>query len=101
MAVPTRGGPLKKLCNGSCGVTWSDDGRFLYVFAGNTLALPIREGRSLPTVPAAGISVGNVPNDLPGSTVIPSIQVVARSDPSTYLFTRIELRANLFRIPLR
>src|SRR5262249_54561529 len=70
VAVPTHGGSLKKLCNGACKVNWSTDGRFLYVFAGHTLVLPILAGQSLPDVPAAGISAGNVPSNLPGSTVI-------------------------------
>ena len=100
MAIPMRGGPMKKLCNGACRVSWSVDGTFLYVFAGQTLVLPIAAGQSLPELPASGISVGDVPNDLPVKAVIAESSVVSRSDPSTYLFTRVELRANLFRIPL-
>jgi serine/threonine protein kinase/Tol biopolymer transport system component len=100
IAIPTHGGSPKNLCNTACEVRWSTDGRFLYVVGPQTLALRIPAGQSLPDLPAAGVNVGEVPKDLPGSTMIAVRGVVSRSDPSTYLFTRVELRANLFRIPL-
>jgi hypothetical protein len=64
------------------------------------LALPIPAGQALPNVPPAGLSAANISNDLPGSKVIAARVAVSRSDPSTYVFTRVELRANLFLIPL-
>jgi Tol biopolymer transport system component len=100
MAIPVSGGTTTKLCNGSCLVTWSLDGRFLYVGTAQTVVLSIPPGRSLPVLPAAGISVGDVQNDVRGAQHIAEGRVVSRSGPSTYLFTRVELHANLFRIPL-
>ena len=100
MAVPVDGGPMTKLCNGACAVSWSLDGRFLYVGTDQTVALPIPAGRTLPELPTSGVSVGDTRNDFVGAKLIPERGVTSRSDPSTYLFTRVELRANLFRIPL-
>jgi hypothetical protein len=91
---------MVKLCNGACFVRWSGDGKFLYVSTDRTYALPIDSGRSLPNLPPSGISVGEVANNLPGAQVIAEAFVVPGSSPSTFLFTRVELRANLFRIPL-
>jgi hypothetical protein len=101
MAIPIHGGSPKKLCNVACEVRWSNDGRFLdLTIAAQTLVLPIPAGQSLPELPDAGVSVGEGPSDRRGSTAIALRGIVSRSDPSTYLFTRVELRANLFRIPL-
>jgi Tol biopolymer transport system component len=100
MAIPVGGGSMTKLCNGSCPVSWSLDGRFLYVSRGRTVVLPIAAGRSLPDMPASGVSVGDDNSALPRAQVLAEYRVTSRSDPSSYLFTRAELRANLFRIPL-
>jgi serine/threonine protein kinase len=102
MAIPLRGGPMRKVCNGGCRVSWSVDGRFLVVYSGasHVIMLPIPSGRSLPDLPQMGVSVGDVPNQFPNARTIPENGVSPGPDPSTYLFTRAELHANLFRIPL-
>lgn len=100
MAIPVGGGPMRNLCNSACRVVWSVDGRFLYLTVGQVLALPIAAGHALPDLPSTGVSAGDVPNQLPNMRLIAERGVVARSDPSTYLFTRVDLRANLFQIPL-
>ena len=92
---------MRKLCNGACRMNWSGNRRLLTVdFAGRTLVLPIAAGRSLPDLPSSGISVGDVPNDLTNARIIEQNGVSIAADLSTYLFTRAELRANLFQIPV-
>jgi Tol biopolymer transport system component len=102
MAIPVHGGSVRKLCNGSCPIRWSTDGRFVYVAGGTnqTYALPIPVGKTLPDLPDSGVSVGEIPNALPSARVIPEAPVTPGDDPGTYLFAKTELHANLFRIPL-
>jgi serine/threonine protein kinase/Tol biopolymer transport system component len=102
MAISVHSGQMIKLCNGACRVSWSLDGRFLQVgwSFSQTMVLPIPAGRSLPNLPASGISVGDEPNDVPGARILGEEGVAIASDSSTYLFTKSELHANLYRIPL-
>jgi serine/threonine protein kinase/Tol biopolymer transport system component len=101
MAVSTRRGvPMRKLCNGACPVAWSMDGRFLYIGGAKTVVLPIPEGRSLPDLPNEGVTPGILPGNIPNAQLLPQGDVSAISDPSRYIFPYVELRANIFRIPL-
>jgi serine/threonine protein kinase/Tol biopolymer transport system component len=101
MAVSTRRGvPMRKLCNGACLVSWSMDGRFLYFGNAQTVVLPIPEGRSLPDLPIDGVTPNIVPDNIPNARLLPQYDVSAVSDPSRYIFPHVELRANIFRIPL-
>ena len=108
LAVPTHGGVPKTICY-VCSATWSADGQFFYVgsdrsalptSAGKTLAIPVRAGRSLPDLPAAGISLADGAVGLPGAMTIDDAFILPGPDPSTYLFTRADSQRNLFRIPL-
>ena len=68
---------------------------------GTTLAIPVPAGKSLPDLPAAGISVTDEAVGLRGVVTIGEGLIVPGPDPSTYLFTRTDSQRNLFRIPLR
>ena len=108
LAVPIHGGVPKIICY-VCSATWSTDGKFFYVgsdrsafptSAGRTLAIPVPAGRSLPGLPAAGISLADGAVGLPGALAIEDAFILPGPDPSTYLFTRTDSQRNLFRIPL-
>ena len=106
LAVPIHGGVPRIICY-VCSATWSTDGKFFYVAtsafptsAGKTLAIPVPDGKSLPDLPAAGISVADGAVGLPGAVTIEDGLIVPGPDPSTYLFTRTDSQRNLFRIPL-
>ena len=108
LAVPIHGGVPKIICY-TCSATWSPDGKFFYVgsdrsasatSAGKTLAIPVPAGKSLPDLPAAGISVADGAAGLPGAVTIEDGLISPGPDPSTYLFTRTDSQRNLFRIPL-
>jgi hypothetical protein len=108
LAVPVNGGASRVICY-ACWATWSADGKFFYVgsnqsasatSAGKTLAIPVPAGKSLPDLPAAGISVADGAVGLRGAVTIEGGLIVPGPDPSTYLFTRADSQRNLFRIPL-
>jgi serine/threonine protein kinase/Tol biopolymer transport system component len=109
LAVPINGGAARIICF-ACSATWSADGKFFYVAslqsasatsAGKTLAIPVPAGKSLPDLPAEGISVADEVAGLRGAVTIGEGLIVPGPDPSTYLFTRADSQRNLFRIPLR
>jgi Tol biopolymer transport system component len=101
VAIPVHGGPLRRICRATCRSSWSSDGRFFYAAVGDqTRVIPVPAGKSLPDLPASGLSVENAPDEPHGARNIQRDGVVLGPDPSTYVFRRTELHANLFRIPL-
>jgi len=108
VAVPVHGGAAKKVCGGNCTSIWSSDGRLFYVAIdppsqtspGGTLAIPVPAGKSLPDLLASGIDPAASEVVLPGARVIEHRLVSPGPDSSTCLFTKTDLRRNLFRIPL-
>jgi hypothetical protein len=107
LAIPIHGGAPKIICN-VCSATWSTDGKFFYVgsnlsafgSAGKTLAIPVPVGKSLPDLPAAGISVADWSGVMPGAMTVENGVISPGPDPSTYVFTRADSQRNLFRVPL-
>ena len=100
VAIAVHGDAVQRICAGTCSVRWSADGRFFSVGVGGTWVIPVPAGKALPLLPPAGISEHDTPDTLPGARTISSAGVSIGSDPSTYVFRRTELHANLFRIPL-
>jgi Tol biopolymer transport system component len=103
---------------GLCESTWSSDGRYFYVAIersaawspraswalagssiGETLAIPVPPGRSVPEF-AAGPIDQNALRQLKGARVIPRGAMAPGRDPSTYVFAKTDLQRNLYRIPL-
>jgi Tol biopolymer transport system component len=109
LAVPVNGGPPTTICHGYCWATWAPNGRFFYVPVGAaglsapsaTLVFPVPEGRSLPELPTETINRNLLYPNLPGSHMINQGLVAPGSDPSRYVFTKVEFHRNLFRIPIR
>jgi len=109
VAMGTHSSDSQRICAFFCAIRWSPDGKFLYLdpdisgnsSPGKTFVLPIPAGRSLPDLPASGISS---PADLPR---IPGVRIIERSGispgpgPSTYVFAKKGFEGNLFRIALR
>jgi hypothetical protein len=61
-----------------------------------TLAIPVPAGKSLPNLPASEIDLS-----APRATrLIEHGSISPGPDPSTYVFTKTDLRHNLFRVPL-
>jgi Tol biopolymer transport system component len=100
VAIPVRGGPVRRICGEGCPSTWSSNGKFFYVDLGQTRVFPVPAGKSLPEFPASGISINDKPDKLHGEQAIEHRDVFLGSNPSMYVFRTTELHANLFRIPL-
>jgi hypothetical protein len=107
-AVPLGGGPSTTVCVGYCSITWSPDGRVLYVPVGaqglslptGTLVFALAEGKLLPELPAGQIDANVAYAEFSGAHVIGQGLVAPGSDPSRYVFTKVDFHRNLFRIPL-
>ncbi len=109
IAVPIAGGPARQICR-ACSAAWSPDGKYFYVAfnlpcgmnpSGQTLAIPVPPGETLPALPAAGISTEAEGLAIPGARVIDEGDIIARPDPATYAYVKSTVHANLFRIHLR
>jgi hypothetical protein len=109
LAVPIHGGAPRKVCAANCRAVWSSDGKFFYVMSadsasttssGNTFAIPVPAGKSLPDLPASGSDLAAGGAGLPGTRLIEQGSLSPGADPSTYVFTKTDLQRNLFRIPL-
>jgi Tol biopolymer transport system component len=101
VAIPVHGGPRIRICGANCSSSWSSNGKFFYAALGvRTRVIPAPAGKSLPDLPASGLSGENKPDERHGARDLPYGGVGLGPDPSTYVFQRTELHANLFRIPL-
>lgn len=108
IAVPTEGGPPRRICSDSCPVAWAPDGRFLYVgiapnsrtSAGKTVAIPVAPGESLPNLPPSGIRGLDDAAAFPGSRIIDAWNISPGSDPSIFAYVKTTVHRNLYRIPV-
>jgi Tol biopolymer transport system component len=103
VAVPVHGGASRTLCAEFCRGGWSPDGKVLYLVHGETLlTIRLADGKSLPDLPGSGLLSAAGWVEMPGATVgpLPGVDVAPGPNFSTYVFTKTDLRRNLFRIPL-
>jgi len=108
MAIPAGGGSPRRLCAIYCIVSWSSDGRFLFLSStspsqanpGQTLVLPLGPGEELPALPPGGIdSLANA-IAVPGAQTIPRGELVPGRDPQHYAYINASVHRNLYRITL-
>jgi Tol biopolymer transport system component/DNA-binding winged helix-turn-helix (wHTH) protein len=108
VAIPVDGGSAKRVCESFCVPTWSTDGRFLYLAiqsatrssAGETLAIPVGPGESLPNLPSTGIPVLSETSIVKGSQLVPRDDVIPGRDPSHYAYANNTVHRNLYRISI-
>ena len=101
VALPVRGGPVRRICGVTCPSSWSSNGKFFYVQIGErTLVFPVPAGKELPNIPLTGLGPNDKADERGGTRILDDSDVSLGPDPSTYVFRRTELRANLFRIPM-
>ena len=85
-------------------VSWSRDGRFLYVhFAWTTretYAVPLHSGQILPPMSTGGIHSAEEAAALPGAQRIPQLRAFVGDDPSVYAFMRNTSQRNIYRVPV-
>jgi hypothetical protein len=91
-AIPIQGGDSREICDPSCPVAWAPNGKFFYVgverdsrtSAGQTLAIPVPPGETLPTLPAAGIRHIEDARALPGARIVDGYRIAPGADPSVF-----------------
>jgi Tol biopolymer transport system component len=111
-AFPAGGGAPTQLCS-SCSppqgtdpkppdMVWTPDGKFVYLkFGGSTYAIPLRPGRLMPVIPAAGVQSKDAVAALPGARLISEQDYVFPGpNPSVYAFTKVATQRNIYRVPV-
>ncbi len=111
---PTAGGAATLLCTGCGGagaeergvtppyVSWSGDGKELYLYSDRTLrtfAVPLKSGRPAPSLPPSGIKWRTVPPDLAGVRTIPHPRAFMSRNPGVYAYPQVSTHRNIYRIP--
>ena len=83
-------------------VTWSPDGKFIYLYLWGlaTYAVPLRPGRMLPPLPAAGIRSAQDAAGLPGAQAFPVPGAFPGPDRSIYAYTKVSAPRNIYRAPV-
>jgi eukaryotic-like serine/threonine-protein kinase len=107
VAFPTAGGSPVRLCDNSCRVDWTPDGKSLVIRFGvassappsKTVVVTLESGMTLPPWPSRGI---RSPADLGNLRITREIDGwVYPSDTGTaYVFTRSTTQRNIHRVPL-
>jgi len=113
LAVPLDGGPVRRICPGTCGVRWSPDGANMYItpFADSTrktIAIPVPKGESMPVLPVAGVQSVTDAATLSDSSLVDfalfgaSIgnDVAPGQEMGTFAYARTVSHRNLFRVQL-
>jgi Tol biopolymer transport system component len=85
-------------------VTWSKDGRFLYLHETGlrqTFAVPLRTGEAVPRLPPSGIpSPAMGLGSIPGMKMLPQERAFGGPNTETYAFVRVTTQRNIYRIPV-
>ena len=114
LAVPLDGGPVRRICPGTCGVRWSPDGATMYISpladsANRTIAIPVPKGESMPVLPVAGVQAVADASTIPGSRLVDFALFNASSsgndvapglEMGTFAYARTISHRNLFRVQL-
>ena len=115
LAVPLDGGPVRRVCPGSCQVRWSPDGATMYItpLSGErrqmTIAIPVPKGKSMPVLPAAGVQSAEDGAAIPDSGLVDFAlfggssgvnDIAPGQEMGTFAYARTSSHRNLFRVQL-
>lgn len=103
-AFQVDGGESVTLCWNYCLLNWDTTGKFLFVhiqpLSEKSYALPVQKGSGLPQLPPAGIAgIEDMTNDK--NVVVLPQYVESALSPSAYVYSRKNVRRNLYRIQLQ
>jgi WD40 repeat protein len=82
-------------------VSWSRDGKELYLYSSRTqqtYTVPLRPGQVLPALPASGISWSNGPPPVAGARLIPQPRAFMSGNRTVYAYLRLATHRNIYRI---
>jgi DNA-binding winged helix-turn-helix (wHTH) protein/Tol biopolymer transport system component len=112
LAVPLDGGPIRRVCPGTCGVRWSPDGASMYITTWPeemTIAIPVPKGESMPVLPVAGVQSVEDVATLSGSRLVDFAlfstsprgnDFAPGQEMGTFAYARTISHRNLFRVQL-
>jgi Tol biopolymer transport system component/DNA-binding winged helix-turn-helix (wHTH) protein len=84
---------------GPPGVSWSPDGKFLYLNLRESIyAIPLRPGQMLPPIPISGFRSKEDVAALPDAQLIPEQGAFPGANPSIYAFTKVGTHRNIYRV---
>jgi sugar lactone lactonase YvrE len=110
---PIAGGAAIRLCERCAGagaeergltppiVSWSHDGKEMYLYSERSLAtyvVPLKAGQEVPAAAASRIAWINEPPLIPGMRTIPHQRAFMSGDPSVYAYTQVSAHRNIYRI---
>ncbi|MBM3815325.1 MAG: hypothetical protein FJW20_27245, partial [Acidimicrobiia bacterium] len=111
VVYPTSGGPPVLVCDRTPQVSfergppppfvsWSPDMKFFYLnFQGDIYSIPLRQGQSLPDIPAEGYRTKQELTGVAGARLVAN-GAFPGPNPSVYAFTRFSIQRNIYRIRL-
>lgn len=84
-------------------LTWSRDGKLLYVLVGErqTYSIPIPPGRSLPPIPPEGLPFGAGVKPAPDARPTAQPRAFMSSDADIYAYPIVTTHRNIYRIPIQ
>jgi Tol biopolymer transport system component len=102
MAYPNGGGSPVVVCRTLCIAGWSVDGKFFQVQIGanrewESFLLPIKKETGLPELPKEGLEESK---ELKGIVKFPLGGADTVMGPEKYAYTKINVRRNIYRVPL-
>ncbi len=108
VAIPTDGGPIRRICASFCLPAWSPNGKFLFISIeeqsrqgpGRSLAIPVGPGETLPEFPPDGVEPGSDSNIISGTQTIERAELVPGNDPSHFAYVNTTVHRNLYRVSL-
>jgi serine/threonine protein kinase len=110
VAFPLNGGAPTTICGMCAGrdsefpqpVTWSPDGKFVYLsfWANGAYAVPLRANQILPPLPPAGIRSVEEAAALPGAQPFPIASAFAGPNPAVYAYSKASAQRNIYRVPV-
>ena len=81
-------------------MSWTPDGRFLYLRFDATYAIPLRPGELLPALPPQGFPSSTAVAALPGARLLSEASIFPGPDPSIYAFMKVTAHRNIYRVPV-
>jgi hypothetical protein len=85
-------------------VSWSPDGRLLYVSlvgGQQVYAIPLRPGQIVPTLPPGGVRSADDMAKVAGARLLPAPGAFPSPDPSVYAFPKFTSQRNIYRVPIQ
>jgi eukaryotic-like serine/threonine-protein kinase len=107
VAYPVDGGAPLRICRTLCFVSWSLDGKSIYIHLpgtsqvddfGKTFVIPTKSGNPFPQLPTSGIQSESDLEALPGTKIMEGT-IFPGPDATRYAFTKQSVHRNLYRIP--